>query len=162
MTSTLENPMYLASPPDFDEPTVESLSEQVETLTGKVSTLMQFVHEQFDACGCEHCGHVHPRKQMLAVFGLDMGTDGKAHPESSRWFCGYCVYAASVNLGANRQEYRDKVGKWLACGYGRQFLRGLDSYYLHLGPGANESPVARQFRREFAEEMKLAARRGSR
>lgn len=143
-----------------DEDTVESLAQELEVATGKIAMLLQFVNEQFDACECEHCGHIHPRKQMLAVHGMDKGTDGKSHPESSRWFCGYCAGAMSVHN--NNPECRERIGRWLACGYGRIFLRKMDSHFSHLGEGANHAPVAEHMRREFATEMMEAARRYSR
>lgn len=142
-----------------DTVTVESLSEQVEDLTSKLSMLVDFCNRQFDACACEHCGHINHRKDMLAVFGLDKGTDGKEHRESSRWFCGYCVHAACVSLGGNQQECRNRIGQWLALGSGRSFLRELDSHFQHLGPGNDRSPVAEHLRNEFAPEIAVAARR---
>ena len=96
---------------------------------------------------------------MLAPYGRYRGNDGKPLSKSSRWFCGYCVYAACVSLGGNQPEVRERIGEWLARGYGREFLAELDSHFAHLGPGANHAPVAEHLRREFAAEIKKHGRR---
>ena len=63
---------------------------------------------------------------------------------------------ACVSLGGNQPEVRERIGEWLARGYGREFLAELDSHFAHLGPGANHAPVAEHLRREFAAEIEKA------
>ena len=139
-----------------DTDTIDSLALEIEELKGELSRIREFLNEQFDACSCEHCGQILVRKHMLAPYGLDRGSDGKPLPQSSRWFCGYCVYAACVSLGGNQPEVRERIGEWLARGYGREFLAQMDSHFAHLGPGTNHAPVAEHLRREFASEIERA------
>src|SRR5215471_4043465 len=122
--------------------TVESLALEIEELKGELSQVREFLNEQFDAGSCEHCGQILIRKHMLAPYGLDRGGDGKPLRQSSRWFCGYCVYAACVIMGGNQPEVRERIGEWLARGYGRAFLAETDSHFAHLGP----EPITRWLR----------------
>ena len=145
---------YEQCPSDTDA--VESLALEIEELKGELSQVREFLSEQLDACSCEHCGQILVRKHMLAPYGLDRGSDGKPLPQSSRWFCGYCVYAACVSLGGNQPEIRERIGEWLSRGYGRELLAEMDSHFAHLGPRANHAPVAEHLRREFAAEIEKA------
>ncbi len=145
----IENPMYLASPEPIEDETIESLSIQVDELTGKVSSLMQFINEQFDACACENCGHLHPRKHMVAVYGID-SPNGIPQPNSSRWFCGFCSHSAAMKAGNFVQECRDRLGKWFAVGYGRTFLR------------EQSGPVTEFITSNLQAEIQSAAKRWSR
>jgi hypothetical protein len=70
--------------------------------------------------------------------------------------CGYGVYAACVSLGGKQPEVRERIGEWLARGYGREFMAEMDLHFRHLGPGANHTPVAEHLRREFAAEIEKA------
>jgi hypothetical protein len=83
---------------------VESLALEIEELKGDLSRVREFLNRQFDACSCEHCGQLLVRKHMLAPHGVDRG-----RLQSSRWFCGYCVYAACVSLGGNQLEVRGRI-----------------------------------------------------
>jgi hypothetical protein len=139
-----------------DTDSVQSLALEIEELKRELWRVREFLNQQFDSCSCEHCGQILVRKHMLAPYGLDRGSDGKPLPQSSRWFCGYCVYAACVSSGGNQREIRERIGEWLARGYGGEFLAEMDSHFAHLGPGANHAPVAEHLRREFAAEIEKA------
>ena len=88
---------YKQCPSDTD--TVESLALEIEELKGELSRVREFLTERLDACSCEHCGRILVRKHMLAPYGLDWESDGKPLPQSSHWFCGYCVYCGLRQLG---------------------------------------------------------------
>jgi hypothetical protein len=114
-----------------------------------------------DACSCEHCGRIRVRKHMLAPYGLDRRSDGKPLPQSSRWFCGYCLYAACVDLGGNQPEVAGGSANGSRAAI-REFLAEMDSHFAHLGPGADRAPVAEHQRREFAAEIERASQENCR
>ena len=57
---------------------------------------------------------------------------------------------------ACQPEVRERIGEWLARGYGSEFLAEMDSHFAHLGPSANHAPVAEHLRREFVAEIERA------